>query len=222
MRSKTNLLTIPVVLLLGLVLTASFGISSFSEGENRLLSEEHLLNCRRHAYLYRSAEDYTAPPNKTCSNRYKGHLYYVAEIAGEPVSISEIVASVRGGPVDLEEEVEGFKLEVLPRVSFENTGEKGKWSPTEESTKVLLGLLSEDEAWKTLVTFSVPCSMEEKKEISWEGKPVEIVAVRVVAPRKHTVEYTELGPKGGGNELKESGGWMKIMSAPGHADYVKN
>ncbi|MBS3792141.1 hypothetical protein KGY77_05805 [Candidatus Bipolaricaulota bacterium] len=212
-----------VVLVLFVLLFAVLGVNSYAREQGILLRDGYLLNCEEHAYLYRSSQDYTAPPNKTCHNRYRGHFYYVAEIAGEPVTISEVVASVTGGSSGKEEMVEGFKLEVLPLVSFNKSSGSGGYFPTEESMKVILGLLTEGEAWQTLTTFKAPCSSEKSTEVRWEGEQIEVVAVRVEAPAEHFVDRSRIGPgKDGGNELKESGGWMKIMSAPGHADYVKN
>lgn len=223
MNSPGEVLKVFTLLTLAFLLVSFFGITTFPKNEGRLLAKDYLLNCKDHAYLYRSSEDYTAPPNKTCSKRYKGHFYYLAEIAGEPVKVQEIAALITGGPSNLEEMVKGFRLEVLPAVSFKKSAGQGAWTPTRESLKVIVGLFSKQDPWKTLSNFAAPCHPEKSAKVHWKGEPIEIIAIRIVAPQKHFVNRTKLGPKpGGGNEIKGSGGWMKIMSAPGHADYVKN
>ncbi len=75
-----------MVLVLCVLLFAALGVSSYAKEQGIFLQDGYLLNCEEHAYLYRSSRDYTAPPNETCQNRYRGHFYYVAEIAGEAVT----------------------------------------------------------------------------------------------------------------------------------------
>lgn len=225
MFSTEGILKVSILFISVLLLAACCGVSSFSSTGNRdkVMTEDYLLNCKQHAYLYRSRKDYTTPPNKTCRKRYTGHLYYVAEIAGEPVVIEEISALVTGGPSELGEMVEGFKLEVLTPVGFRKSGRTGGWTPTKKSMKIIVGLFSQREVWTTLATFAAPCNLKKSTEVYWEGDPIKIIAVRIVAPEKHFVAFTKLGAKpDDGNEIKQSGGWMKIMNAPGHADYVKN
>lgn len=223
MNSSSGTLKVFTLLIVVSLLVSSFGIPSFSKDEGRLLSKDYPLNCEEHGYLYRSSKDYTNPPNKTCRKRYSGHLYYVAEIAGEPVTVREMSALVTGGPSDLGKAVEGFRLEVLTSVGFRKSGGAGGYVPTKENLQIVVALLSERDPWETLTTFAAPCAGEKSVEVSWQGDPIEIIAVRIVAPEKHFVDHTQLGPvPGDENELKESGGWMKIMGAPGHADYVKN
>ncbi len=223
MSFSRGVLNVFTLLILASLLVGCFGIPSFSKDEGRLLPKDYPLNCEDHGYLYRSSEDYTTPPNKTCRKRYKGHLYYVAEIAGEPVTVGEISALVTGGPSNLGKKVEGFRLEVLTPVGFKKGRGSGGYVPTKESLQIVVALLSERDPWETLTTFAAPCSREKSVAVFWQGDPMEIIAVRIVAPEKHFVDRTQLGPvPGDGNELKESGGWMKIMDAPGHADYLKN
>lgn len=223
MNSSHGIPKLFTLLILVTFLVTSLGIPSFPKDEGRLLTKDYPLNCEAHGYLYRSSEDYTTPPNKTCSKRYKGHLYYVAEIAGESVTVREISAVVTGGPSDLDKKVKGFRLEVLTPVGFKKSGGAGGYFPTAESLQVVVGLLSERDPWETLTSFAAPCSREKSVAVFWQGDPIEIIAVRIVAPEKHFVDHTQIGPvPGDGDKLKESGGWMKIMSAPGHEDYVKN
>ena len=145
------------LMLLGLCILASgiFPLHKATAGQ----TGGEALQCKKHAYLYRSADDYNAPPNKTCGNRYTGHAYFVGKIAGNPVTVQKIEAVVRGGPPRLNEMVPGFKLEILPKIALQ-----------ESLQSAGVALLFEGGKWKTLRTFSAPCDPKKRKEVHWEGE----------------------------------------------------
>lgn len=147
------------------------------------------LKCDQDGVLYKSSGSYELPPNEKCWGWYHGHLYSIAyainsskPILGHSITVTEICAKVTGGISELNRLVKGFKIDVLP-AKVVHTGN--------EIPPQFLSIPTED-IWKTLVTFSAPCSAGPAQLVHWQGPPLEIGAIRVVAPGGHYVDHSTL------------------------------
>jgi len=164
-----------------LLLVLSFMLAVFSGLAYAKLPEILQLSCERDAYLYKSPTDYQEPPNDECWGWYRGHAYFVAGKLGRAAMVTEISAKVTGGISELNQYVDGFKLQVI----WGRDMQLGQLMDDRE-------LLFVSHPWRTLMTFAAPCAAGSRELVYWEGKPMDIIAVRIEAPNGKYVDYSEV------------------------------
>ncbi len=147
------------------------------------------LDCHEDAVLFKENGSHTVPPNEKCWGWYRGHLYPISSgprgitpVLEGPIQVTALSARITGGPSELNKKVSGFEIQVLPVAQISNSDE----------TRRGLTAITPEVQWKTLVTFSAPCDSGPEVLVHWEGPPVEVAALRVVAPDGNYVDRSGL------------------------------